>query len=154
MTAEVYTAQIDLWIDNEHRRPPLSHNTTPQLSKLSKPRARPEPSAIDHVIVIVQNFDLLVIMDDCNEEIRPMLRVNRRQCPHYGLHLSLKTYKAHRRLFYNSEVQLMARFVRDSHQISIPLPEEFQEQFRPLIQQSRRIVGTVSDCLKSSSEEI
>ena len=47
------------------------------------------------------------------------------------------------------EIQLMARFIRDCHQLSMPLPDQFEE-FSPLFNQCRRIVGTVSETINSS----
>lgn len=47
------------------------------------------------------------------------------------------------------EVQLLNRFLRDIEEISIQLPEQFNEEFSPLFC-SRRLVGTVSDTLNST----
>lgn len=43
------------------------------------------------------------------------------------------------------EVQLMSRFLRDTHQISLPLPKDFSRDFAALFSQNRRIVGTISE---------
>lgn len=56
-------------------------------------------------------LSLLKISAEMNSEeqqgaTRPLLKVNRRQCPHCGIFLSLKTYKAHKRRYYDSEVSI------------------------------------------------
>lgn len=42
------------------------------------------------------------------------------------------------------EIQLMKRFLRDNVQLSMPLPDDFSDEFLPVFT-SRKIVGTVSD---------
>lgn len=42
-------------------------------------------------------------MNMSEESKRCILRVNRRHCPHCDGYISLKTYKAHRRRYYDSE---------------------------------------------------
>ena len=37
------------------------------------------------------------------QSTRPKLHVERRHCPHCQQHVSLKTYKAHRRLYHNAD---------------------------------------------------
>lgn len=46
------------------------------------------------------------------------------------------------------EVQMMARFLRDCYQASMPLPQEFNEDFAALFP-SRQVVGSVSEALDS-----
>ena len=47
------------------------------------------------------------------------------------------------------EVQLMNRFLRDNEDMSMSLPEEFQENFGPLFC-NRKLAGTVSDTVNST----
>ncbi len=43
------------------------------------------------------------------------------------------------------ETQLMSRFVRDNHHISMPLPDQYDE-FTNIFSHDRPVVGTLSDC--------
>lgn len=65
------------------------------------------PTSRPYVHVHVRPTNLIIVREmDCagaSTSSRPILRINRRVCPHCNQIVSLKTYKAHKRLFYDIE---------------------------------------------------
>ena len=52
---------------------------------------------------------------------RPTLSIDRRHCPHCSQFISLKTYKAHKRLYYDSDacVWQTSKVCSDSHSLDL-----------------------------------